>query len=126
MSDLKKQLRPEISNIKETENSSIEESFQNEVLRPIIKLQHELIMTCFAHFLILNKVQFNALNTFQQTELIQKLFKADMRLKTELRGLIIGLFTLEEYKAYLSQSSQLNKRIYAMIQKRVESVYLKT
>jgi hypothetical protein len=124
MSELKKQLRPLISSIKKTEYASFEEKFQNEVLRPILKLQHEFIISCFEHFLLLNKVQFNELNSIQKAEAINKLFKTDLRLKTELRGLIIGLFTHEEYKTYLVHSSQLNKRIYSMVQKRVESVYL--
>ena len=124
MSDSKKQLRPKISSIKKTIYSSQEEEFQNEVLRPIIKLQHELIMSCFEHFLKLNRVQIGDLNTIQKTQVIQKLFRVDLRLKTELRGLIIGLFTLYEYNQYLNDSSKLNKRIYTMIQKRVESVYL--
>ena len=124
MSEPKKQLRPLITSIKKTEYASLEEKFQNEVLRPILKLQHEFIIICFEHFLILNKVQFNELSSIQKADVIQKLFKTDLRLKMELRSLIIGLFTYEEYKAYLIHSSGLNKRIYSMIQKRVESVYL--
>jgi hypothetical protein len=124
MSEPKKQLRPLISSIKKTEYASLEEKFQNEVLRPILKLQHEFIISCFEHFLILNKVRFNELSSIQKADVIQKLFKTDLRLKMELRSLIIGLFTYEEYKAYLIHSSRLNKRIYSMIQKRVESVYL--
>ena len=42
---------------------------------------------------------------------IQKLFKTNNRLKVELRGLIIGLFTIDEFKEYSSQSSNHNKRI---------------
>jgi hypothetical protein len=124
MSEPKKQLRPLITSIKKTEYASLEEKFQNEVLRPILKLQHEFIISCFEHFLILNKVRFNELSSIQKADVIQKLFKTDLRLKMELRSLIIGLFTYEEYKAYLIHSSRLNKRIYSMIQKRVESVYL--
>ena len=124
MSEPKKQLRPLITSIKKTEYASLEEKFQNEVLRPILKLQHEFIISCFEHFLILNKVHFNELSSIQKADVIQKLFKTDLRLKMELRSLIIGLFTYEEYKAYLIHSSRLNKRIYSMIQKRVESVYL--
>jgi hypothetical protein len=124
MSEPKKQLRPLISSIKKTEYASLEEKFQNEVLRPILKLQHEFIISCFEHFLILNKVRFNELSSIQKADVIQKLFKTDLRLKMELRSLIIGLFTYEEYKAYLIHSSRLNKRIYSMIQKRVESVLL--
>lgn len=124
MTDLKKQLRPEIPSIKKTEYASFEEQFQNEVLRPIIKLQHELILSCFAHVLERNKIQIHELDLTQKTRILQKLFKTDLHLKSELRGLVVGLFTLAEYNAYLSHSSALNRRIYTMIQERVASVYL--
>lgn len=124
MSDLKKQLRPSIPSILNTENITGEEKFQNDVLRPIIKLQHDLIVTCFEHYLELNKVQIGSLNEERKALVIQKLFKSDLRMKAELRGLIIGLFTHEEYKLYLNLSNGLNKRIYAMIQQRVASVFL--
>ena len=125
MIDLKKQMRPEISSIIKTENFSAEEKFQNEVLRPIIKLQHDLILSYFEHYLKQNKVKMNELNNTQKTHLAHKLFKTNTRLKTELRGLIIGLFTLEEYKEYLNLSSQLNKRMNNMIQQRIASCYVK-
>ena len=124
MTDLKKQIRPEISSIIKTENFSAEEKFQNEILRPIIKLQHDLILSYFEHYLKQNKVKMNELNNTQKKDLTLKLFKADTRLKTELRGLITGLFTLEEFKEYLSLSSQLNKRINNMIQQRINSCYV--
>ena len=124
MTDPKKQLRPEIPSIAITENFSAEEKFQNEVLRPIIKLQHELILSCFEHNLKQNKMKIGDLGKIQKAELIQKLFKANNQFKTGLRGLIIGLFTLEEYNEYLRLSSQLNKRISNMIQQRIESCYV--
>lgn len=125
MADLKKQIRPEISTIIKTENFSDEEKFQNEVLRPIIKLQHDLILSYFEHYLKQNKVKMNELNSTQKTDFTHKLFKTDSRLKTELRGLILGLFTLKEFNVYLSLSSQLNKRINNMIQQRIDSCYVK-
>ena len=119
MSDLKKQLRPEILSIVKTANFSTLEKFQNEVLRPIIKLQHELILSCFEHHVKKIKINFIALNKIEKTDLINKLFKSDTRLKNDFRGLIIGLFTLEEYKEYLTFSPQLNKRINNMIRQKI-------
>ena len=121
MENLKKQLRPEILSIIKTENFSPLEKFQNETLRPIIKLQHELILTCFEHYLKQNKINIIELNKTQKTDLMNKLFKSDTRLKNDFRGLIIGLFTLEEYKEYLTISSQLNKRINNMIRQKIDN-----
>ena len=44
MNDPKKSIRPEIKTIASTEGMSEEEKFQNETLRPIIKLQHDLLL----------------------------------------------------------------------------------
>lgn len=125
MKDLKKQIRPKISSILTLENFSDEEKFQNEVLRPIIKLQHDLILSCFEHYLKQNKVKIYELNNTQKIDLTRKLFKTDTRLKAELRGLITALFTLDEYKEYLRLASQVNKRINNMIHQRVDSCYVK-
>jgi flagellar biosynthesis regulator FlaF len=124
MSDLKKQLRPEIPSIIKKDNISVEEKFQNEVLRPIIKLQNDLIASCFQHYLKRKKVDFQKFTNDQTAGFIHKLFKSDTQLKTDLRSLIIGLFTLEEYQAYLTLSAQLNRRINSMIQERVTSYYI--
>jgi hypothetical protein len=124
MTDIKKQIRPEIPSIIKTEHFSMEEKFQNEVLRPIIKFQHALLLSYFEHYYLKRtKVTISELNSTQKKEVIQKIFKVDTQLKTELRGLIIGLFTVEEYKEYLGYSSKLNRRINNMIQQRIDSCY---
>jgi hypothetical protein len=125
MIENKKQIRPDISSIQFKENISQEEKFQNEVLRPIIKMQHELIVSCFEHFLNQNKIEFDALRDTQIKDFIQKTFTSNNGLKKDLNGLIIGLFTLEEYLEYLNHISQINKRINSIIQTRIGSVYLK-
>ncbi len=125
MSDLKIQLRPEIPSIELTLNFSEEERFQNEVLRPIIKLQNDLILSCFVHYLQQTKGSMESLNPVQIDPYITNLFKTSTRLKTELRGLIIGLFTIEEYQKYIEISSQLNRRMNNMIQHRILSFFVR-
>ncbi len=125
MSDLKIQLRPEIPSIELTLNFSEEERFQNEVLRPIIKLQNDLILSCFVHYLQQTKGSMESLKPVQINPYITNLFKTSTRLKTELRGLIIGLFTLEEYHKYIEISSQLNRRMNNMIQQRILSFFVR-
>ncbi len=124
MSDLKKQLRPAIPSILEKDDISAEEKFQNEVLRPIIKLQNDLIASCFEGCLNRRKVDLQKFTDNQVKDFIHKLFRSDTQLKADLRSLIIGLFTLEEYQEYLTLSAQLNRRITSMIQERVTSYYV--
>ncbi len=111
----KKQIRPTIHSIVMSDNISDMERFQNEVLRPIIKLQHELIICCFQHYLKKRKIFLEELDFAKKTNLIHKLLKTDTQLKKELRGFIIGLFTIEEYQEYIKMYSELNKRVNNMI-----------
>ena len=111
----KKQIRPTINSIVMSDNISDMERFQNEVLRPIIKLQHELIICCFQHYLKKRKIFLEELDFAKKTNLIHKLLKTDTQLKKELRGFIIGLFTIEEYQEYIKMYSELNKRVNNMI-----------
>jgi len=126
MSDLKHKMRPEIPSINLDRSSSEVELFQNKVLRPIIKLQHELIMCCFSDFITQNKVLLNEYNEENKKNYLQKLFKTNTVLKTELRSLIIGLFTLEEYKHFLSIKPMVIKRINTIIQNRITSNLLES
>ncbi len=124
MSDLKKKIRPAIPSIIEKAHITVEEKFQNDVLRPIIKLQNDLILSCFEYYLKRIKVDILKLNIVQKANLIEKSFKRDAQLKVDMRSLIIGLFTFAEYKEYLNISAQLNKRINSIIQERVGNAYL--
>ena len=125
MPEPKKQLRPTIPSIQSKEQVSVEEKFQNETLRPIIKLQHELILSCFKHYLAANKIQLEVQSEDKKRDFIQKCLMKNAQLKSDLRSLIIGLFTIEEYTEYLKNSSQINKRINSIIQSRITSVYVK-
>ena len=121
MNNDKQSIRPIIKNISNIENKSQQERFQNEVLRPIIKLQHDLIVVFFENHTLQKKLIFSDLNAVKKSELIVSVFNKDSQFKIELRGLIIGLFTIEEFTIYQNMSSEINKRIYTMIKERLLS-----
>ena len=123
MTDAKKSIRPIIKNIETGDKKTTEENFQNTILRPIIKMQHELLIVFFSHYAQKRKVEIEKLNTREKNELISNIFKSDTMFKTELRGLIIGHFTVSEYALYKSMASKMNKRILTMIKERLLSVY---
>ena len=86
MTNQKKQLRPTIPSISIQENSSEEEKFQNNTLRPIIKLKHNLILSYFEHYVKQNKVNLHELDSTQKKVVTNRLFKTDTRFKIEMRG----------------------------------------
>lgn len=117
-------IRPKIEFVGPSENISQEENFQNLTLRPIIKLQHDLLVAFMQNHLRRTKVDLTELTSFQKVQLISNIFRNDFRFKVELRGLIIGHFTLNEYNEYQDMAPEINKRMLAMIKERLLSVIL--
>jgi len=115
-------IRPKIIGINTMLNMSIEEDFQNSTLRPIIKLQHELLLVYIKEYLISNKKRFKEISNLKKIEILTLIFKNDNSLKTELNGIIIGHFTTDEFFIYCTNKTEYNKRILAMIRQRITSV----
>lgn len=96
-----------------------EELFQNMILRPVIKMQHDLlIMRVKSHF-ISKRVLFNVMDNKKRTEAIIQAFQNDHNLKKEIQGMIIGQLTVLEFQQYLKIERSLNKRIVQMVRNRM-------
>jgi hypothetical protein len=104
-----------------TDQSSVEEQFQNEVLRPILKLQNDLIILSFQNYLSVNKINFNSFTVDKKVTLIENSIHKDSKLRDTFKGIIIGLFTSNEYSLYATNSSNINKRIITMLVERLQS-----
>lgn len=124
MTDSKISIRPVIINIGTVENKTQEEGFQNTTLRPILKLQHELLIAFFENYVKRKKIDFQGLSSEKKKDFVSNIFKNDNMFKTELRGMIIGQFTVSEFATYKSISSDANKRILTMAKERLLSVFL--
>jgi len=114
-------LRPEISNISFNPNMSAEEYFQNAVLRPIIKFQNDLLIEVFRNYIKKHKSVFYGLSLEKRIDYIENAIQKDMKLRNSMKGMIIGLFTLEDYKLYIKNSSALNKRMMHLVKERLLS-----
>ena len=93
--------------------------FQNITLRSIIKLQHQLLIAFYKEYLKSRKTDFNTTSNEKAILFIENSLVKDNRLKNKLLGLIIGLFAVEEYKVYVENSSEINKRIFSIVKKRL-------
>ncbi len=111
--------RPTISTIKSNLPTSTEEAFQNETLRPIIKMQHDLLIAFFRHYLTTRKLAFQDLPDQQKIDFIERTLKNDMPFRNQLKGLFIGHFTVEEYELYLTAQRGLNKRLLTIVRQRL-------
>jgi len=104
-----------------TNQSSSEEEFQNEVLRPILKLQNDLFIASFVNHIAKNKIDFNSISVDKKMAIIENAIQKDIKYRNAIKGMIIGLFTAEEYAQYIKNSSGLNKRMMGMLIERLKS-----
>lgn len=113
-------IRPELANAKITETMSDEEHFQNQTLRPIIKLQNMLLLSVFQNYIVKRKNSFYELNLEKRMTYITHAIQKDLKLRNSVKGMIVGHFTIEEYDNYIKNSSAINKRIMNMVIKRLQ------
>jgi len=113
-------IRPEIPTAVIDKNTSPEERFQNQTLRPIIKFQHPLLIAIFRQYTIRTKTKFSTLSDYQRITFIERTFQKDTKFKNELKGIIIGQMTVEEYQIYSQNTAAFNKRITAMLAQRLK------
>jgi hypothetical protein len=101
--------------------SSSEELFQNEVLRPILKLQNDLFIASFLNYISKYKRDFYTKTVENKLTIIENAIQKDIKFRNSLKGMIIGLFTTDEYALYIQNSSSLNKRMMNLLIERLKS-----
>ena len=101
------------------------EIFQNKTLRPIIKMKHELLLAYFTHYLSIQKIEFQSFSDIKKVEFIERAFSKDSQLRNEIKGMIIGHFTLDEFAIYKNFIKESNKRILTMIIERILNTLIK-
>lgn len=101
--------------------TSEEEFFQNQTLRPILKLQNELYIEVFKRYILKNKAPFNQYSVDKKLAYIENSIFNDNKFRNLLVGTTIGLLKIEEYKMYSKNASALNKRIITMLIERLKS-----
>ena len=100
---------------------SPDERFQNETLRPIIKLQNDLFIEVFKNYVTKHKNVFYDLSVQKQIDYVENAIHKDMKFRNSLKGMVIGQFTVEEYQFYVTNSSALNKRMMNIVKERLIS-----
>ena len=111
-------IRPVLKNLINSNTSNIER-FQNEVIRPIIKMQNNLLVVFFEDYLKNRKIEFYILKYEDQENKINTILTKDINFKNILLGSIVGHFDDNEIKVYLKYTSELNKRIIQIIKQRL-------
>ena len=112
-------IRP-VLNLKKSSQITDEESFQNDTLRPIIKLQSPVLIETYRNYIIKHKNVFYELSNEKKLDYIENSINKNQKFRNLLKGMIVGLFTIKEYNAYRKNSSSLNKRMMNIILKRLQ------
>ena len=113
-------LRPSLE-IPVLEMSTSIESFQNQTLRPILKLQNDLYLALFKAYIDRKKTDFSALRKEQKSIYIEQSLQKDVALKNIFIGVTVGMFTLEELEQYNVDPKEFNRRIITMLMERIRS-----
>ncbi|WP_202703867.1 glyoxalase [Flavobacterium sp. UGB4466] len=101
--------------------SSADELFQNQTIRPILKLQNDLFVAVFINYVNKNKADFYSYTVEKKLQTIENSIQKDIKFRNSLKGIVMALFTLEEYETYIQNSSSLNKRMMNLLIDRLKS-----
>lgn len=97
------------------------EVFQNQTVRPILKLQNEIYVMLFKDYAVSKIPDFNYLTIEKKLNFIERSLRKDHALKNIFIGMTIGMLTAEEMEVYILDKNVLNKRIITMLTERLKS-----
>ncbi len=112
--------RPVISSALVASNTSNGERFQNQTLRPVIKLQNDLFIAVFDNYIKKYKSVFYDLSLENKMKYVENAVQKNIKFRNSLKGMVIGQFTVEEYEVYIENSSALNKRMMNILIERLK------
>lgn len=111
--------RPVLSNLIK-DNTLSTESFQNKTLRPIIKMQHAILVALFNNYLSNKKIDFQNLSINVKKDKIESILQKDSTFKKTIIGVIIGHFSNDELTIYFKNISEFDRRIRQIVAKRLQ------
>lgn len=101
------------------------EQFQNTTLRPLLKLQHELVVNVFQHYLTKHKNTFVQMADNDRLAYIDHTIRQDQKFKNLLVGIILGPFTLDEWQTFQADEAELTRRLVTLLIQRLQQHFVK-
>ena len=111
-------LRPDVP--VDTDEAQPVERFQHEVLRPILKLQNDVILQLVDQFVQKYHTDYERRSDTDRRAILRNLLKQDSKLKRLLFGMIAGLFTRGEFAFFLAHEGELRRRMVPLLIQRVD------
>ncbi|ANW95916.1 hypothetical protein AXE80_06320 [Wenyingzhuangia fucanilytica] len=119
----KQSLRPVITTAEINEHTSATEKFQNTVLRPVIKMQHHIIIALFNSYLKHSDFDINTLEKDKRMEFLKTVVSRNQHMRNQYVGIVSGMFTDEEFDHYLTNPAEYGRRIIQIIGQRLQDSY---
>ena len=93
--------------------------FQHQVLRPLLKLQHGVLLATVADFAHDYHLPLATAAPAEATRLLTELLTRNTRLRATLVGLVVGLLTQPELAFYRQHRPELNRRLLDLAEQRL-------
>lgn len=110
------QLRPQIETIKFDVETSVIESFQNKTLRPILKLQHNVLAEVFE---LLTEQSQSKMSSSEKRSWIKNTLSHDSIIRNILIGTVLGMMTREELTFFFDHQKECRQRLVNMVVERL-------
>jgi hypothetical protein len=94
--------------------------FLHRTLRPVLKLQNELLLLLVADFIQEHHIPFITSSVVEQQRVVAELLTRNVKLRYLLVGTVVGLFTQAELTFYRPHRAELNRRLLELASRRVQ------
>ncbi|GAB3304069.1 hypothetical protein [Hymenobacter tenuis] len=113
-------LRPVITLAQPLDAADTVGAFLHHTLRPVLKLQNQLLLATLADFLADHHVPYAGASVTEQQRLVAELLSRNTKLRYTIIGLMVGLFTEEETIFYRANRAELNRRLLELAIRRAQ------
>ncbi len=93
--------------------------FMHATLRPVCKLQNELLLHLFRQYTHKTKDTFRQLSPAKRLEFIAHSIQRDQRFRSLLFGVIVGQFTEAEWHIFSTHEQELSRRLSELLIQRL-------
>ena len=115
------QLRPNIETIAESAESSVLEFFQNKTIRPILKLQNQVLIEAFKGLNRQKAATYSRMADIQKRAWIRNVLSKDAIARNVILGIVLGMMTQEELRFFFDHEKECRQRIMDMVTERLAS-----
>ncbi len=113
-------LRPTLPQVLPASGDATPADFLHHTLRPLLKLQNELLLTVVADFVRDHHIALATAPVNDQQRLLAELLSRNVKLRYTVVGLVCGLFTAAELAYYRQYRPELNRRLLELATRRVQ------